>query len=59
MDAGSPVVVSDTGGLYEIDDHVKIVKIYRIAIGIPLGTQIEYVDSATLGKALLERKALT
>jgi recombination protein RecR len=35
------------------------VKIYRIAIGIPLGTQIEYIDSATLGKALLERKALT
>lgn len=35
------------------------VKIYRIAIGIPLGTQIEYIDSATLGKALMERKALT
>lgn len=35
------------------------VKIYRIAIGIPLGTQIEYIDSATLGKALMERRALT
>lgn len=35
------------------------VKMYRIAIGIPLGTQIEYIDSATLGKALTERKALT
>ncbi len=34
------------------------VKIYRIAIGIPLGTQIEYIDSATLGKALMERKAV-
>lgn len=34
------------------------IKIYRIAIGIPLGTQIEYIDSATLGKALLERKAV-
>ena len=33
-------------------------KIYRIAIGIPLGTQIEYIDSATLGKALTERKVL-
>ncbi|MDD5584947.1 MAG: recombination mediator RecR [Candidatus Omnitrophica bacterium] len=32
------------------------VKIYRIAIGIPLGTQIEYIDSATLGKALMDRK---
>ncbi|UCC94742.1 MAG: recombination protein RecR [Candidatus Omnitrophota bacterium] len=34
------------------------VKIYRIAIGIPLGTQIEYIDSATLGKALLDKKAI-
>jgi len=31
------------------------VKIYRIAIGIPLGTQIEYIDSATLGEALINR----
>lgn len=35
------------------------VKIYRIAIGIPLGTQIEYIDSATLGKALLDRKPVS
>lgn len=35
------------------------VKIYRISIGIPLGTQIEYIDSATLGKALTERKLIT
>ena len=35
------------------------VKIYRIAIGIPLGTQIEYIDSATLGKALLDRKSVS
>jgi len=34
------------------------IKIYRIAIGIPLGTQIEYIDSATLGKALLEKKSV-
>jgi len=34
------------------------VKIYRIAIGIPLGAQIEYIDSATLGKAFMERKAV-
>ena len=33
-------------------------KIYRIAIGIPLGTQIEYIDSATLGKALIEKRAI-
>jgi recombination protein RecR len=34
-------------------------KIYRIAIGVPLGTQIEYIDSATLGKALLERRPVS
>lgn len=33
-------------------------KIYRIAIGVPLGTQIEYIDSATLGQALIERKSV-
>ena len=32
------------------------VKIYRIAMGIPLGTQIEYIDSATLGQALAEKR---
>lgn len=32
------------------------VKIYRIGIGVPLGTQIEYIDSATLGRALTERR---
>jgi len=35
------------------------VKIYRIGIGIPLGTQIEYIDSATLGKAIIERKIIS
>jgi len=35
------------------------IKIYRIAIGVPLGTQIEYIDSATLSKALLEKKAIS
>ncbi|MDD5194212.1 MAG: recombination mediator RecR [Candidatus Omnitrophica bacterium] len=35
------------------------VKIYRLAIGIPLGTQIEYIDSATLGKALMDRKPVS
>jgi len=34
------------------------VKISRIGIGLPLGAQIEYTDSATLGKALQERKLL-
>lgn len=35
------------------------IKLFRLAIGIPLGTQIEYVDSSTLAKALQERRAIT
>lgn len=35
------------------------IKISRIGIGLPIGAQIEYTDSATLGKALNERKSLT
>lgn len=34
------------------------IKIYRIGIGVPLGTQIEYIDSATLGRALMERRSV-
>lgn len=34
------------------------VKIYRIAIGVPLGTKIEYIDSATLGEALAKRQLI-
>lgn len=35
------------------------IKVSRIGIGLPLGSQIEFTDSATLGKALEERKSLT
>jgi len=34
------------------------IKIYRISIGVPLGTQIEYIDPATLSKALMDRRAI-
>ncbi len=34
------------------------IKIYRIAIGVPLGTKIEYIDSATLGEALTKRQPI-
>lgn len=34
------------------------VRIYRIAIGVPLGTKIEYIDSATLGEALTKRQPI-
>ena len=44
--------------LYEKLTPFKV-KIYRLAIGMPLGAQIEYIDSATLGKALMEKRAVT
>ncbi|UCG34895.1 MAG: recombination protein RecR [Candidatus Omnitrophota bacterium] len=60
------IIATDPDNDGELTAHFLIekispykVKIYRIAIGVPLGTQIEYIDSATLGKALLERKAVT
>jgi recombination protein RecR len=33
--------------------------IYRIGMGIPLGTQIEYIDPSTLGRAMQEKKTLS
>ncbi|SDK32620.1 DNA replication and repair protein RecR [Methylophilus rhizosphaerae] len=35
------------------------IKVSRIARGLPMGGEIEYVDSGTLSTALLERKAVT
>lgn len=35
------------------------IKVSRIARGLPMGGEIEYVDSGTLSTALLERKAIT
>jgi recombination protein RecR len=34
------------------------VKVSRIGIGVPLGSQIEFTNSATLGKALQERRQM-
>ena len=34
------------------------VKVTRIASGIPVGTDIEYIDSMTLERALLDRKEI-
>ncbi|TXI47495.1 recombination mediator RecR [Methylophilus sp.] len=35
------------------------IRVSRIARGLPMGGEIEYVDSGTLSTALLERKAVT
>ena len=37
----------------------KGIKVSRIARGLPMGGEIEYVDSGTLSTALLERKIVT
>jgi len=33
-------------------------RITRLAMGVPLGSELEYLDSATLSRALLERKEM-
>ncbi len=35
------------------------IKVSRIARGLPMGGEIEYVDSGTLAQALVERKSIT
>lgn len=58
--ATNPTVEGDTTALY-IARLLKYngVKLTRIAYGIPVGSEIEYLDGATLGKALQNRVALT
>lgn len=60
------IIATDPDNDGELTAHYLIekisrfpVKIFRIGMGIPLGTQIEYIDSATLGRALSERKILS
>lgn len=57
--ATNPTVEGDTTALY-IARLIKsnAIKVTRIAHGIPVGAQIEYLDGATLGKALQNRVSL-
>ncbi|MEZ4751068.1 MAG: recombination mediator RecR [Bdellovibrionota bacterium] len=57
--ATNPTVEGDTTALY-IARLIKNngLKVSRIAYGIPVGSEIEYLDGATLGKALQNRVAL-
>jgi len=57
--ATNPTVEGDTTALY-IARLIKSsgVKVTRIAHGIPVGAEIEYLDGATLGKALQNRVSL-
>lgn len=54
--ATNPTVEGDTTALY-IARLIKYndIKVTRIAHGIPVGAEIEYLDGATLGKALENR----
>lgn len=57
--ATNPTVEGDTTALY-LAKTLKLqgVKVSRIAHGIPVGSEIEYLDGATLSKALQNRITL-
>lgn len=57
--AVKPSIEGETTALYikKILDGMKI-KVTRIASGIPIGTDIEYIDTMTLERALLDRKEI-
>lgn len=57
--ATNPTTEGDTTALY-IARLIKYneLKVSRIALGIPVGAEIEYLDSATLGKALENRVSM-
>jgi recombination protein RecR len=57
--ATNPTAEGDTTALY-IARLIKYneLKVSRIAHGIPVGAEIEYLDAATLGKALQNRVSL-
>ena len=42
--------------LYEVSNNVKVSK---LAIGVPIGADMEYIDSLTLGLAIDERKNIS
>ncbi|MBQ7137228.1 MAG: recombination protein RecR [Bacilli bacterium] len=57
--AVKPTIEGETTSLYikKILEGLNI-KVTRIASGIPLGADIEYIDSLTLERALLDRKEI-
>ncbi len=57
--AVKPSIEGETTALYikKILEGMNI-KVTRIASGIPIGTDIEYIDSMTLERALMDRKEI-
>ena len=57
--ANSPPVEGDATSFY-IRDQIKKeeVKVTRIAYGVPMGGELEYVDNTTLGRAIQGRREI-
>ena len=52
--ATSSTVEGDATGMY-IKDHIPDIKVSRISYGIPIGGELEYVDSNTIAQAIQGR----
>tara|TARA_X000000368_G_scaffold99589_1_gene76717 strand:+ start:413 stop:1000 length:588 start_codon:yes stop_codon:yes gene_type:complete len=52
--ATSSTVEGDATGMY-IKDHIGDIKVSRISYGIPIGGELEYVDSNTIAQAIQGR----
>ena len=45
---------SDATAIF-IKDHVENIKVSRISYGIPIGGELEYVDSNTIARSIIGR----
>ena len=52
--ATSSTVEGDATAIY-IKDHCENVKVTRISYGIPIGGELEYVDSNTIARSIIGR----
>ena len=50
----SSTVEGDATAIF-IKEHVKNIKVSRISYGIPIGGELEYVDSSTLARSIIGR----
>ena len=50
----SSTVEGDATAIF-IKEHVKNIKVSRISYGIPIGGELEYVDSNTLARSIIGR----
>ena len=50
----SSTIEGDATAIF-IRDHVENIKVSRISYGIPIGGELEYVDSNTIARSIIER----